>query len=108
MTEFEALILTLACEVPVMLLLARRLPVLRVLPVAVTASLITHPIAWHMASILSPAEYRAGMAWIEGGVVLIEAIWYRIWLSRIFLQALAWSLAANAFSFMVGWLVFAL
>jgi hypothetical protein len=108
MTELQALALTLACEVPLMLLLARKLPVLRVLPVAATASMLTHPIAWHVASILSPDEYRAGTAWIEGGVVLAEALWYRLWLSGNFLQSLAWSFAANAFSFMVGWLVFTL
>lgn len=106
MTELQALALTLALEVPVMLLLARRLPRARVLPVAAAASIITHPVAWHVASILSPAEYPVGVMAIEGGVVLTEALWYRLWLSRVFFQALAWSLAANAVSFGAGWLVF--
>ncbi len=106
MTQWEALVLTLACEIPVVLLLARQQPVWKVLPVAAAASLITHPVAWHVASVLSPAEYRVGVWGIEGAVVLAEALWYRAWLSGVFLRALGWSLAANSVSFATGWVLF--
>lgn len=105
MEQFYAWALTLACELPVMLLLARALPARRVLVVAAAASSLTHPVAWHIASILSPDEYPVGIGLIEAGVVLAEAAWYRLWLSAGFGKTLWWSLLANATSFGFGWLM---
>jgi hypothetical protein len=105
MTQLQAYILTLACEVPVMLVLARGLSSMRVLVIAVTASSLTHPVAWHIASILSPDEYSAGIWIIEAGVVLAEALWYWLWLRPDFARSLRWSALANAASFGLGWLL---
>jgi len=88
-----------------MLLLARALPALRVLVIAATASGLTHPVAWHIASVLSPDEYPIGVWLIEAGVVLTEAVWYRLWLCPRFGKSLWWSLFANAASFGVGWMM---
>jgi len=88
-----------------MLLLARARPWLKVLAVAASASALTHPMAWHIASVLSPAEYRMGVPTIEIGVLLAEAFWYRLWLSTGIFQSLGWSLLSNAASFGIGaWL----
>lgn len=97
--------LTLACEIPVMLLLARSLPVMRVLVVSAGASCLTHPLAWYIASVLSPDEYVPGLWLIEAGVVLIEAVLYQLWLRSGFAKSLSWSLLANASSFGFGWLL---
>lgn len=105
MNQWHALGLTLACEMPVMLVLARKFPATRVLTVAAGASGLTHPIAWHIASVLSPSEYILGLWLIECGVVLSEAIWYQFWLHPGFAKSMSWSLVANACSFGIGWLL---
>jgi len=105
MNQWHALCLTLACEMPVMLLLARKFPATRVLFVAASASSLTHPLAWRIASVLSPSEYVLGLWLIEAGVVLSEAIWYQSWLLPGFAKSLFWSFVANACSFGIGWLL---
>lgn len=108
MNQWTALGLTLVCEVPVMLLLTRMQPAMRPLIVAIVAtaaSCLTHPVAWRIASVLSHDEYRIGFWLIEAGVVLFEAIWYRLWLRTGFGRALCWSLFANAASLSVGYLL---
>ncbi len=106
MSQLQAFGLTLAFEVPVMLALAYTPSVLRVSLVAATASCLTHPLAWHIASVLSPAEYPLGVGLIEVGVVLVEAAWYWLWLKVNFLRALSWSALANAASFILGGIIF--
>lgn len=105
MTPWQALAVTLACETPVLLLLARRhgLPPARVALAAISANCLTHPAAWRIATVLTPAEYRAGLWWIEGGVVLAEALWYWSWLRTGMPAALLYSLLANAASLGIGW-----
>lgn len=108
MNQLQALGLTLACELPVMtLLLARSQPALRILFVTIGASCLTHPIAWRIASVLSPEEFVFGLWLIEVGVVLVEAAWYQFWLRAGFGKTLWWSLLANAISFGIGWLPWA-
>lgn len=102
MNQLGALALTLLCETPVILWLARVYPKRRVLLAALSASSLTHPVAWHVGSLLSPVEYRSGLAVIETLVVLFEALWYWIWLRPRWPLALIWSLTANAVSFGVG------
>lgn len=105
MNQTQALALTLVFEVPVMLWLARAQAVWRVLLVAVAASCLTHPLAWRIASVLSPVEYPVGIWLIELGVVLVEGLWYQFWLRAGWAKSLGWSLLANAASFGAGWLL---
>ncbi len=105
MNQLHAWGLTLACEIPVMLFLVRAQPAMRLLVIAATASSLTHPVAWKIASVLSPDEYRTGLLLIESGVVLTEATWYRLWLRASFCNTLWWSLLANTASFGVGWML---
>ncbi len=105
MDQLQAMGLTVACEIPVMFWLARAQPHIRVLAIAATASCITHPVAWRIASILSPDEYSAGIWLIEAGVILVEAFWYWIWLRPSIAQSLRWSALANAASFGIGWVL---
>jgi len=103
--QWYALGLTLVCELPVLLLLARAQPVMRVLVIAASASGLTHPVAWYAASVLSPDEYPIGIWLLESGVVLAEALWYQFWLRPGIARSLLWSLLANAISFGIGWLL---
>lgn len=102
MNQLHALGITLACELPIMPLLARTQPVMRVLVIAASASIITHPIAWHIASVLSPDEYPTGLWIIEFCVILAEAAWYQFWLRNGLGKSLWWSLLANTLSFAAG------
>lgn len=109
--ELPALLLTLACEVPLVLLLAQRLPPAprphwqRVLPAAISASALSHPLAWRMAAVLAADEYAAGLVLIELAVWLFEASWYALWLRPGWGRALQWSALANGASFALGFLL---
>lgn len=111
MTAAQALALTLACEVPLILWLTARLPHLsrtRVALVAATASCVTHPLAWRAALAFTPDMYRTGLWLIEAIVVVIEALWYLLWLRPGWRRAATWSLAANALSATLGMLAWKL
>jgi hypothetical protein len=106
MDQGSALMLTLAVELPVVIVLLRRASVVVVWPRAVTvivlASLVTHPLAWRVARALSPDEYTLGIAIIEAVVVAVEALWLRALLPIGLKTAALTSLIANAASFGVG------
>lgn len=106
MNQLHALGWTLACEVPLLMLLARPRPWMRVLLTAAGASLVTHPLAWHIASILSPDEYPIGLFIIEICVIAAEGFWLHAWLRAGLIKSLAWSLLANTASFLLGWILF--
>ena len=98
--------LTLAVELPVVIVLLRRASVVVAWPRAVTvivlASLVTHPFALRAARALSPDEYTLGIAIIESVVVAVEALWLRALLPIGLKTAELTSLIANAASFGVG------
>lgn len=100
-----AFALTLACELPAVLLTTRPLPAARVLLVAAAANLLTHPLAWRVSRTLAPDDYQAGVALIEAGVVVVEALWYYGWLRMGAGRAFGVSLFANAASLLTGWLL---
>lgn len=105
MNQYQALATTLGCEIPIMLLLLRSHPALRVLIVSAAASLITHPFAWYFAVILSPAEYQIGVVVIEGMVVVLEGFLYWKFIPLSFQKALLYSAIANMGSFIIGGLI---
>jgi hypothetical protein len=105
MDWLDAFILTLACELPLVLLTTRPLPAARVLLVAVAANLLTHPLAWRLSMTLLTDDYRIGAVLIEAGVVIVEALWYRCWLRIGLRRAFGVSLLANTASAMTGWLL---
>ncbi|WP_326999100.1 hypothetical protein [Comamonas testosteroni] len=105
MTQLQAFGITLTCELLSMLLLARHYPLRRVTLTTISANGLTHPLAWHIASKLSPVQYIIGLWWIEAGVVLVESLWYWWWLRVRPLTALRFSLLSNAASLGIGWLL---
>lgn len=107
MGQLQALLLTIVVEAPALCWLAREmpLPAWRVAAVAAGASCLTHPLAWRIAGVLSPAEYAAGILLVEAAVVTAEAIAYRVALAAPARRALAWSACANGLSFAVGWIL---
>jgi hypothetical protein len=107
-TQAHALLLTIAVEVPVGLaafaLGPRPVPWLRVLVALLAVSLVTHPVAWWLAS-------DAWRAWafplrataIEGLVVLAETGLLAVAVPLRVPRAAAIALAINATSFAVGY-----
>lgn len=99
--------LTLAVEVPVVVVVGRAIGVgaRRAALVAVGANLLTHPLLWFVAAPWLHDHWGlAGVALAEAGVVAVEAAVYRRTLER---SALAgWlALLANAASFGAGLVV---
>lgn len=102
--QLSALLLTLAVEIPLAGLLARTLEGdwRRTLPVALLASCATHPVAWQLAAKLGPDDYREGLVLIETGVVLGEAVLYRLLARCKAMAALGISGVCNAASWLAG------
>lgn len=74
------------------------------LGLCVLANLLTHPLAWRLAELLSPADYRTGFWLIELGVWLVEmGIYWTVWRNRPgLLRAAVVSLLANLVSLLAG------
>ena len=107
MVQMQALALTLAVELPVLCVLARRLPgpAWRTALAGALASGLTHPVAWRAASVLAAEGYLQGLAAIEAAVVATEALVLALLLHPGTRAALTWSLTINASSVTVGWLL---
>lgn len=95
-------------EVPVVLGLARLGSFTRyglVGMVAVGAQCLTHPIVWHMASLLAPDEYAMCLLALEAAAVVVEGLWYQLCLRPGWTKAMLWSLVANLASLVAGYLM---
>jgi hypothetical protein len=108
-TQAQALLLSLAVEVPVALVLARRSGAAQVVAVGLAATLLTHPFVWHGTPELARlvGGWWRAVALTELGAVAVEAAVYRVGLGAGWRLAAAIALAANAASFGVGLAVFA-
>lgn len=111
MNQWMALLLSLAVEIPCVLLLSRLLRPRPGLPrtaaVAATATLLTHPLAYQLTLLLRPLMpfvWRAAV--IEGAVVLVEGALFAKVGEMGWKKGLAVALVANALSFAVGLLVY--
>lgn len=109
MTQFEAQTLTLFVEITACLALAAATgwpPRLRRWAlVAACASLVSHPVAW-WASLNLPLPMWPRVWTIEGAVVVVEAVIYRLLATPRLTRALVMSLITNALSFGVGlWII---
>ena len=107
MTQFEALALTLAVEIPVVVGLARYFGLRdhpgRVAAIAAAASLVTHPLAWFLsAATTASLPFWGSAALIETAVIAAETFIYRQALGISTKHALLFSLTANALSFGAG------
>lgn len=102
MTQITALALSLAVEVPVALLLARRwAPWGRVAVVAIAATLLTHPFAW-LANGWIPLPFPPRAAIIEVSVAVVEAVIYARFVPLGAWRGALVSAVANAASFGLG------
>jgi hypothetical protein len=101
------LALTLAVEAPVVGWVGRRMgrTWAQVIAAGLLPSLMTHPIAWHAWSRLSPYDFVQGIAMIETAVWLVEAVLLQIVLRLKWQQSLLLSLVANAASMSLGCLI---
>lgn len=109
MTQLEALGLSIALEVPVLVLVAwasgdRRLG--RWILVGALATCLTHPIVWHGVAALRPWPFPVRAGLLETFAVVVEGLVYRWQLDWPVGRALGLSLLANAVSFGLGLLCF--
>lgn len=107
MTQYEALALTLAIELPVVLGLARVLAVKchpgRLVGIAAAASLVTHPLAWLLAGVGgATVSFWTRAAAVETAVVAAETLVYARALPTDWRRALGLAAAANLASFAIG------
>lgn len=108
MTQTEALLLTLALEVPFVLAVGWRWVEDRrqLVAIACAASLLTHPFAWHAWAWLGPeTPIVARSVVVEGAVAVAESALYARALGLPVRRALALGFGANAFSFGLGLLL---
>ncbi len=105
MIQYQALVMTLGCEIPIMTLLLRTNSIFRVIIVSTAASLITHPFAWYFAMLLSPSQYLFGVAVIEGVVIVVEGLVYWKFIPLPISRAILYSAIANIGSFLIGGLI---
>lgn len=104
MTQLQAMTLSIALEVPVVLALCGLS--LRATMAGAAATLLTHPIIWWAFYALQPhLGWTARAALLEGAVVLVEAAVYRWTLDLSPRKALGVSALANTVSFGVGLLL---
>jgi len=114
MDPATALALTLAVELPLVIVRTRRGVVAagsrcgidaawpRLIAAGLLPSLLTHPIAWRAAAALPVAGYARGVLVIETVVVIVEAVLLRLLLRLAWREALPLALVANAASFAAG------
>ena len=104
LTQSAALGLTLALEMPVVLLAARRLRVhwQWALLAGLLASGLTHPLAWWVSGQLGPRDYGLWILLLEILVCLVETVIFRLALQLAWRWALALSVVANAVSALAG------
>ncbi|MBL4846330.1 MAG: hypothetical protein JKY65_12450 [Planctomycetes bacterium] len=107
MQQLLGLVLSIGVEATVVAFAARRLEAdrLRLALVAVGATLLTHPFAWHGALAgYAYAPVPVVVIGVELAVIATEALAYR-WVGRLsWRRALLASLLANAVSTAVGFL----
>ncbi len=113
MSQLQALLLTLALEVPLVLLLARLgrwgVDPRRLLAVACCTSLLTHPFAWFGLPTLAPhLGWWPRALLVEGGIALVESLLYSALVPLSWRRGLLAGTLANAFSFGVGLVIFRL
>ncbi|MBP6646830.1 MAG: hypothetical protein KA207_13295 [Burkholderiaceae bacterium] len=105
MPLLQALLLTWLVEVPLLIRLIPALPRSKVVLAGLAASLLTHPVAWWAASLLSPHDHTTGVWTIELAVVVTEALWLWVVLRTRALHSLRASAMANTASFVLGWVL---
>lgn len=108
MTQLQAMLLSLALEVPVALLVARLAHAHRgtTLLAALLATTITHPLVWHLNHTWFALDAWPRLAVLEVGAVVVEGFVYLLVARLRPLVAWGTSLAANATSFGLGLVLF--
>ena len=110
MNQLAAFSMTLAIELPLIALAARRLqPAVswrRVAAAGVAASSLTHPLAWWLRWRLGPDEAVAGFFAIESAVILIETVVLKIGLGWRWRGAAMLSSVVNTASAGLGGLIY--
>jgi hypothetical protein len=109
MTQWHALLLSIALEALVALAIARavRVSLRWTFVAAVLATLITHPLLWHLNQTWTVLAPWPRLLSLEVGAVVVEGAVYLAVARMTPRAAWATSLAANATSFGVGLVIYA-
>lgn len=113
MTQLLGLLISLAIEVPMVLImllttqqLSSRLDICNAFILACAATLLTHPLAWESNQMLIPyMEFPVRATLIESLVAIAEGILYWLILKLGWQKGLFLSIIANATSFLGGLLI---
>ncbi|MGD1912603.1 MAG: hypothetical protein ACFB2X_17655 [Rivularia sp. (in: cyanobacteria)] len=114
MTQFIALLISLAIEVPIILLLTHAtkrfsdfVEFLAMFALACGATLLTHPPAWTSNQIMIPyLLFPVRIILIEAIIILIEGFLYSEVLDLGWRKGLFFSLVANIASFCIGIIIY--
>ena len=108
---FVAFAITLAVEIPLVVLLVRRVEpdLLRVGTLIVFANLATHTVVWYVIPQLLLVGTRRYTVVAEGWAVVAEAVFYRAAIRGVsWRRAFAIAAVANAASYVAGRVIFAI
>ncbi len=110
LSQLEAYAITLAVEAAVAALLARRFGAnwRRAALAAALGSALTHPVFWNAAYWLYPALKGFAVPLLEALVIAVESAGYRLLATPRWRTALILSALANAASWLMGALLYAL
>lgn len=114
MTQFIALLISLAIEVPIILLLTHLtkrftsfVQFIAMLALACGATLLTHPMAWMSNKlVISYLFFPARVIFIETVVIFIEGFLYSQVLDLGWRKGFSFALIANLASFLGGLIIF--
>lgn len=105
MTQIEALIATLAIELPVIVAAGRyfSLPLWRTTAAGFMASMISHPVAWKVMKLSSPEWMTLWWFVVESLVIGFETVTLKVFLRIRWLSALLIAFVANLMSAIASW-----
>jgi len=108
MTQTEALLISYITEIPICLLIMRRLGVNfnKALFAGVIATSLTHPVAWSISRLLSENEYLINIIVIELFVIVFEMLIYKTLTKIKWMHSLIISLISNLASALSGFIFY--
>ncbi len=100
---FQAFLLTFFAEFLILLLLAKKISTLGLFKAVLVGNLVSVPVVWFLIPALI-REFYFYLIISEFFAVVSESFILKIFLSISYRRSLFYSLVANLFSFIVGWI----
>jgi hypothetical protein len=100
---FQAFLLTFIVELLILLILAKKIPTSRIFKAIFIGNFVSMPVVWFLISRLIQ-EFYFYLIISELFAVVSESFILKIFLSVSYRRSLLYSLVANLFSFIIGWI----